>query len=228
MSQTWAQLRLAFLQGAGDSETARAEVWLHLSEGYREVASRLPVPELYGVDDSVVIPSGRDYFEVAGIDLDLYALMDVYNVTGNFPMYPEPAGMTGRNRFLSDNGKPPSGSVTNYQREGSRVWVRNTPSVDTTVRIHVRLQTPMLSMAMVNDIPLTPSQYDMAILFAALENYYNLHPKIEGEGSSQIILSQKYQSAKEAKLGAPTPPRVEEDKAHSETMRLRGYRLRRR
>lgn len=225
---TWAQIRLAFLQAVGDSEAARDpnELYIHLSEGYREVASRVDVPELSAVDEAVVVKSGSDFVDVGNVDFDIYALLDVYNVTGNYPMYIEPAGMTGRNRFLSSNGQPPSGSVTHWQRDGSRVWVRNTPSADTTLRLRVRQQTPTITSAMLNDRPITPPQYDMAVVFAAVENFYNLHPKIESDGNQQVILSQKYQAAKEAKLAAPRDVRVEEDRAHAETMRLRGYRLR--
>lgn len=228
MGMTWAQLRLALLQGAGDSEAARAEAWLHLTEGYREVASRVPVPEMFTVDDGVIVPAGQDYVDVSVIDSDVYSIMDIFNVTGNFPIYPEPGGMTGRNRYLSDNGRPAAGAVTNYQRDGSRLWVRNTPSVATTLRVRLHQQTPQLDLSMANDSPLTPDQYDMAILFSALENYFNLHPRIEKiESGAMMSMSDKYRTSKEAKLAAPTPPRVEEDKGRNETMRLRGYRLRR-
>ncbi len=225
MSMTWGQLRIGFLQATGDSESAREEAYMHLSEGYREIASRVDVPEMNAIDSAVVVPAGADFVEVSTIDFETYALLDVYNVTGNFPVFIEPAGMTGRNRFLSNNGVPPSGSLTNFQRDGTKIYIRNVPTVDTTLRLRIRLQTPTITIALLNSRPITPPQYDMAILFAAVENFYNLHPRIEGEGSQQIILSQKYQAAKEAKLAAPADVRVEEDRSHSETMRLRGYRL---
>lgn len=226
MSLTWAQIRQLYLQAVGDSEVGREEQYLHLSEGYREVASRVEVPELSAVDEAVIVRSEDDFVDIANVDFEIYALLDVYNVTGNYPMYIEPSGMTGRNRFLSNSGKPPSGSVTHWQRDGSRIWVRNTPSVDTTLRLRVRQQTPTISAAMLNDRPITPPQYDMAVVFAAVENFYNLHPKTETSGDQQVVLSQKYQASKEAKLAAPKDVRVEEDRAHAETMRLRGYRLR--
>jgi len=228
VSMTWAQIRQLFLQAAGDSEAAREELYLHLSEGYREVASRVEVPELAAIDSSVIVTALNDYVDVSTVDFEVYALLDVYNVTGNYPMYIEPAGMTGRNRFLSTGGQPPQGSVTNWQRDGARIWVRNTPTVDTTLRLRVRQQTPTITAAMLNGRPITPPQYDVAIVFAAAENYYNLHPKVDSTGGDgqQVILSQKYQTAKEAKLAAPKDVRVEEDRAHAESMRLRGYRLR--
>lgn len=226
MSLTWAQIRQLYLQAVGDSEVGREEQYLHLSEGYREVASRVEVSELSAVDEAVIVRSGDDFVDIANVDFEIYALLDVYNVTGNYPMYIEPSGMTGRNRFLSNGGKPPSGSVTHWQRDGSRIWVRNTPSADTTLRLRVRQQTPTISAAMLNDRPITPPQYDMAVVFAAVENFYNLHPKTETSGDQQVVLSQKYQASKEAKLAAPKDVRVEEDRAHAETMRLRGYRLR--
>lgn len=226
MSMTWAQIRQLYLQAAGDSEVAREETYLHLSEGYRDVASRVDVPELSAIDASVTVTATNDYVEVPTIDFQVYALLDVYNVTGNYPMYIEPAGMTGRNRFLSDSGKPPSGSVTHWQRDGTKIYVRNTPTVDTVLRLRVRQQTPTISASDLNSRPITPPQYDMAIVSAAAENFYTLHPKLDQAPDGQQPPSLKYRMAKEAKVAAPKDVRVEEDRAHAETMRLRGYSLR--
>jgi hypothetical protein len=230
MSMTWAQIRMAFLQAAGDSEQAREEAALHVSEGYREIAAGSDVPELAAIDSLVPVPAGVDYTDVAAVDFSVYALLDAYNVTGGYPLYPEPGGMTGRNRFMGTTGIPPLGTITNYQRDGGRIYWRNTPASDAQIRLRVRLQTPTITLAAdtLNESPITPAQYDMAIVWAAAESYYTLHPKNEVDGAqAPTPLSQKYRDAKQAKLSVVVNPRVEEDRAHSEVMRLRGYRMRR-
>lgn len=225
---TWASLHKLFLQTVGDSQAARDEAWTHLSEGYREVATRVDPPELAAIDESVALTIDQDYVNVSSVDLSVYAILDGFNVTDGCQIYPEPGGMTGRNRYLTDTGKPSAGNVTHYMRDGSRIYLRGTPDKATTLRFRVKQQTPTLTLANANDSPLTPPQHDMAIVFAAAESFYMVHPKTEMDGQTPVMLSQKFREAKQVKLATveALSPRVEEDRSRNETFRLRGYSLR--
>lgn len=225
--KTWATMRLEFLQLVGDSQVAREEAWGHLSEGYRSVATHkdVEVPELNAFDEAVTVTAGNDFVAVSSIDLRVFAILDGFNVTQGFEIYQEPGGMVGRNRFLDTTGKPPAGEITNYQRDGVRVYVRNTPSVDTVLRFRVRQQTPVLTAADANGSPLTPSEYDSAILFGAAESFYLYHPKTDMVDEHPVILSDKYRAARQIKIAEVKPTKAVEDKSRRETMRLRGYRL---
>jgi hypothetical protein len=222
---TWAQIRRHFLQIVGDNAAGREECWLHLAEGQRDCASRVKVPELQAIDESVTVPSEMDRIAVTAIDFDVFAILDGFNVTDGREVHPEPGGMTGRRRFLTTTGKPPSGPITHYQRDGGDIYVRNTPSVDTVLRFRIRRQMPSLSDANLNDYPLLPAEYHMAIVFGAAQNFYQTHPRKEVLDGVAIDYAEKYRVSKEEKLVAPAQSVVEEDRSRRETFRLRGYRL---
>ncbi len=224
---TWAQLRLLYVQGVGESPGAKEEAWTHLSNAYRDIATdpRVNVPELNAIDTSVSITADTDVVTVATIDFSVFAILDGFNVTDGVPIRPEPAGMIGRNRFLETTGKPPSGNVTHYMRDGSSIYVRNMPSVATTLKFRIMRQVADVTAADVNSSPLTPSQYDMAIVQSAISNYYALHPReaIATEGDRTVMLSQKSRQEVERILDQRRQPMAEEDRSRVGTTMLRGY-----
>jgi hypothetical protein len=228
MSQTWAQIRKNYLQGTGDAHAAASEAYGHISAAHRRVASdpRIDVPELAAIDDSVIILAGSDYTEVSSIDPDLYAVLTVVNKTDGRLIYPEPGGMTGRSRYFeAGTGKPPTGSITHYQRDGSRLWVRNTPSADTVLTVRLRRQVPDITEADLNSSPLTPAQYDWAIIWYAVGNYLSVHPQPNEHGEPGNA-DQRYFAMAEAEIGRQVNPRKDEDRPRLEPLRLRGYSLR--
>ena len=223
---TWAQIRLAYLQAVGNTPAADQEAWLHLTQGQRIVWGRVDVPEVAVVDPSFALTINQDYVELSGLDQQAYAILDVFNVTDGTPCYPEPGGMTGRNAYLDSTGKPPVGIVTRYQHDGTRLWLRDTPEAATTLRVRLRRQPPVLSDADLNSSPILPSQYDWATIWAAAENYYLGH---EVPVDGQELPSARFNRAFEKSLQTTAVnPRVEEDRAQRQTMRLAGYSLRRR
>ena len=224
---TWAQLRKLYLQGTGDQEAAREEAYTHLSQGYRDVATdpRVKVPELMAIDSAVTVLADADSVAVSSIDFSVFAIANGFNVTDGVPIYPEPGGMIGRDGFLDTTGKPPSGNITHYMRDGALIYVRNTPTVNTTLRFRVMRQVPDITEADINASPLTPSQYDMAIVHAAVASYYALHPgeAVASEGERVVLLGQKHRGEVERILTERHQPMAEEDRPRRETMRLRGY-----
>jgi hypothetical protein len=226
---TWAQIRKRYISACGDTAAAREEAWDHLTEGGRAVANDpalAELPELMGIDESVVITADTDNALISAIDLNVFAIQNVLNKTEGFPVNPEPGGMIGRQRYLGTDGLPPSGSVTHYVRDGVRLYVRQTPTVNTTLMVRVRRAVVTLTDSDLNLSPITPSQYDEAIILSAAANYYLAHPKENNLGEGQLM-SKKYADAAALKMAVPKIAPAVEDKARiHETMRLRGYSLR--
>lgn len=225
MSLTWGQIRLHWKQIVGETSAAETEVYDHLTEGYRSVATNpaVRVPELAAIDESVTFTSGSDSFAMSGIDFDTYAILDVFNKTGGYPLEPEPGGMTGRRRYLDTTGKPPSGAVTHYQRDGVLLYVRNTPDTDTVLIIRVQRQVPAITAADLNSSPLTPAQYDWPIIYAAASNFFSCHPRIEGD--PPLNYASYYSGLAKEKIGERVDPRVEEDRPRRAAFRVQGYSL---
>jgi len=225
MSLTWGQIRKHWLQIVGDNPAAVGESYDHLTEGYRSVAANhaVRVPELAAIDESLTATAGNDYVEMSGLDFDTYAILDVFNVTQGFPTEPEPGGMTGRRRYLDTTGKPPSGTITHYQRDGVRLYVRNTPSAETVLRVRVQRQVATVTAGDINSSPLTPAQFDWAIIYYAASNFYSVHPRIEGDPATNYATY--YLNLAREKISERVDPRVEEDRPRREAFRVQGYQL---
>lgn len=223
---TWGQLRDLYLSAIGDNAAGREERWTHLTKGFRQVTvdPDVDIPELAAIDESLVIAAGADYAEMSGLDFTVFALLNVFNKTDGVPLNPEPGGMEGRARYLDTTGKPPSGAVTHYMRDGTKLYVRNTPSVETTLSVRARRQITALTDADISSTPLTPPQYDHAIVYFAVGSFYALHPKMSGEGLP-IREDERYNSMGKAEILRVKHPRQVEDKVRRETMRLRGYSM---
>lgn len=225
MSMTWGQIRQHWLNTVGNASSATTEAYDHLTEGYRSVAANpsVRVPELAAIDESLTVSADADYVAMSGLDFDTYAVLDVFNVTQGYPIDPEPGGMTGRRRYLDTTGKPPAGVITHYQRDGVRLYVRNTPEADTVLRVRVQRQVPTITVADINTTPLTPAQYDWAIVYYAASNYYSVHPRLEGENPTNYATY--YAGLAREKIGERIDPRVEEDRPHRKSFRVQGYNL---
>lgn len=227
MARDWGSIRQLYYQATGGTPRAINEAWSHLSEAHRVVASSVDVPELAGIDDEVIIPAGSDFVEISTIGLPVYAILDVFNKTDGIPMFPEPMGMTGRRTLLDTTGKPPVGALCNYQRDGSRLYVRGTAEVDTTLRVRVQRQLLDLTDADVLTTPVTPQQFDRAIVHKAAELYYLLHPDENSisQGERSIQQSSKHRDAYGDLTAQPKSVRAEEAMARVSRFRLSGFRL---
>lgn len=227
MARDWASLQYLFLQATGGTPRALHESWSHLSEAYRLLAAEIDVPELAAIDETVTVTAGNDYVDVSGIDYTVYAILDVFNKTAGTPMFPEPSGMTGRRLYLETTGKPAEGTLTHYQRDGSRLYVRGTAAVNTTLMVRVQRQMPDISAADSASAPLTPQQYDRALVHKAAELYYLLHPDENSvsQGERSFQQSTKHRDAFDSLAARPKSPRVEEAAARVSRFRLDGFRL---
>lgn len=231
MGLSFTDIRRFYLAACGDEDIARSEWPAHVSEGYRQVCARVEVPELQKVETAVVL-AGTDNVSIPSFDTSVYAVINVFNATEGFPMRPEPDGMLGRDRFLvkgSIPAKPPSGSVTNYIHDGTTLYVRYTPAVDTTLQLRVRQQPPNVgeAEATAGVMPLTPDQHDWAIVHLAVANFYLVHPAkdVQQGGDDGTALSQRHLAAAEAVFSGAVSPIVKEEKGRYDGMRLRGRML---
>lgn len=225
---TWGELRKMFLESAGNSAAAQRERWIHLAEGYRRVASQLDVPELTQPDAQVAIPedpaNAGEYLDYVELDCDLSAIRSVFNVTDGHPIHLEDGDARGRDRYLTTGGKPPEGRVVRALRMGNRLYVRDRPSEETTIKVVFKAQTPNLSDDDESEHPLVPAQYHLAILYKALESYWAVHPDRNEGGLRSFAPAREYGAQAQAILATTEDPKGYEDRAKRGRFRLQGLR----
>lgn len=234
---TWAQIRKLYLSACGGATAADQEWPVHLTQGYRRVASELDVPELHQPEASADVKEDPanpgTYLDYVEMDCGVYQIDSVVNLTKGIIMYPEPKGIVGRNQYIVETtgtyGMPPKGDVTHYLRRGNRLLVRDRPRDGEPVKlaVHFKIQVPDVTADDLNSHPLTPSQYDMAIVHRAAESFFLMHkeankPSGAGEPPPSVL---HYEAANNA-LVRSQDPKVEEDRPRNETIRVAGYRLR--
>lgn len=230
----WANIVKLYTQMAGDTPVAYQERHLHLADAQRLIAGEVDVPELAAIDASVTVLAGADYVETSGIDYSVYAVLDVFNVTEGIPMWPEPGGMTGRRMYLEQaTAKPAVASLTHYQRDGTKLYVRGTAEGNTTIQVRVQRQMPDLVDAdLLTGDPILPPQYDRALAHRAAGLYFLTHPRENrvtgtgegGEGEGGFMQSREHEGAANRLVAGVKSPRVEEDRARGERFRLSRFR----
>lgn len=179
MSMTWGEIRDLYMRASGGSVDAVHEGYQHLTQSYRKLCALMELPELHVPDSEVTANSTEDFVE---IDPDVYAVDYVINVKDGNRLDPEPGGMRGRSRYFeSGETRPPLGDLNFYQRRGHRIYLRDTPRVNTLLKISFRLHPPPVTEDMLDEHPITPQEYDMALATYAAGSYFTLHPpEIEG------------------------------------------------
>jgi hypothetical protein len=219
---TWGLIRKFYIDGCSEETASINEAYSHLTEGYRRVCSLVDAPELV-ITTTTTIPADTDFI---ASPTDCYHILTVINLTDEYEMHPEPNGMLGRGRYIQSTGKPPSGSVTHYFPDGSRIYFRDTPSAITSIQLRYRTNPAAVTEAMLDASPLTPDRFDWAIVHASVRNFYQAHPSLNAiDGESHIALSDKAERALQAVLGEPRPAYAETNKSIYHTMRLSGYRM---
>lgn len=223
---TWGQIRQKYLQAVGKRPSAEQESWDHISEGYRRVASRLELPELRVPDAIVTVAEDDHYFDH---DCDAYAIRSIFNSTDGTPMHQESGGMAGYNRFLESSAagtpKPPSGVPTRYVRVGNRIYFRDRANEEKKFVIQFDLQVPEIAAADINEHPVTPSQYDLAIVYMAAKAFFLVHGDEDKSPEGQPPPSVKMSNAADEVLTRSKDPVAIESKAERTTIRAAGYRV---
>lgn len=226
---TFGKLRQMFLESAGDTAAAQREAWIHLQEGYQRVAAELDVPELTQPDAQVTIPvnpavSG-DFLDYVEVNCNLQAIRSVFNVTEGHVVHLEDGDGRGRDRYLQAGGLPPEGSVVRAVRMGNRLYVRDRPSVETTLKVIFKVQVPDLDSTFEAKHPLVPAQYHLAVLHKALESYFAVHPDRNEGGFRSYAPAREHGAQAQATMALTKDPKKYEDAAKRGRFRLGGYRF---
>jgi hypothetical protein len=222
MALTWGKIRKYTIDACGEETGIINEVYDHVNEGYRRVCSLVDCPELV-LTTTTTVTANTDY---VAAPTALYHILTVINLTDEYEMKPEPGGMLGRGRYIQSTGRPPSGSCTHYYPDGLRIYVRDTPTIDTSLQLRYRVNPTPITEADLDASPLTPDRFDWAIIHAATRNYLQAHPSANAfDGETHITLADKAERALQAVLGEPRPAYSEVNKAVYHTMRLSGYNM---
>jgi hypothetical protein len=238
MSLTFAQIDNYAKLAIGEQSAWAQERYDHLSQALRRVCGlkEVDVPELYRQTTIVLTalapspaPPAQPYLDYFPLDPEVMFIGSLYNQTDAYPITEEPSGMLGRNRYLDTSGQPAPGSVTFFMRDGNNVYLRATPTKDTTLILRYGIEVPLVDNSMLNKHPITPDHYDWAIVHAAVANYFSVHPD-EGKAATQDSEGRettRYQLAEQRFRDVVTQPKsvyAEEAKASFYQMRVAGYR----
>lgn len=217
------ELRRLFLNSSGDTADATRDFLLHLNKGYARVVSELSIPELYVPNASVTTTAQQDYVDV---DCDAYSVETVNDQTTATPLRNEPDGWRGRARFFeAGEARPPLGVPSFWVRRGNRLYLRPTPSDARPLLVTFKMQAPTIGDDGMALHAITPPQYDMAIVYFALANYFTLHPPELPGGGADYQRASSFESAALKELHGVDDPVGNEEMDRSYSVRQRGYRM---
>lgn len=85
--------------------------------------------------------------------------------------------MRGRERYLAqDTGMPAEGVPTWYAITADKIYLRATPDGVYDLNVRFKIQPTAISDSDLASSPLTPSQWDTAIIAGAAASFMTLHP----------------------------------------------------
>lgn len=216
---TFGEILDLYLKGCGRTPEAQAERWAHLNDAYRKVCAQLELAELHVPNAEVTVPANQDFVDM---DCDVYSIDWVFSKNIQRRCEPEEAGMRGRARFLDENGKPFSGHIYRYARAGNRLWFRDLDDVETNLLISFRFHPPKIDDSQFDKHPITPPQYDMAIVRWGIGNYFMIHPP-ERDGQTLFDHGQQIIQRAQQDLALPKSQKAEENKDRRHMIRQPGY-----
>ena len=218
----WKQIKRVFLQSVGETQDAHDELWEHLNFGYRWLFGTVDMPEHHIPDATVNTVANQDWIDV---DDDLYAIDWITNTVDGRKLDPEWDGMRGRARYI-DSGQviPPTGSPKFYTRQGTKIFLRDTP--DAIIRLLISFRFFPEWVDATSDLtqhPLSPAQYDMAIVFRAVANYFKLHVPVLGDGQRDYVRAAEAKNAAVEIISEVEDPRAEEHLDRRSYVQQAGY-----
>lgn len=226
---TFGQIGKLFTERVGEGASSQREKWIHLTEGYRRVASQLDIPELTQPDARATIPvdpsDATKYLDYVEVDCDLYAIRSIFNVTAGHIMHLEEGDARGRDRYLNTDAMPPEGEVVRAVRVGNRIYVRDRPSEETTLKIVFKVQVPDLDSSYEDKHPLVPAQYHMSIFHEAVASYFSVHPPKNEGGFDSYAPIREHKALAQQGIGQAEDPQAIEANAKWGRFRLAGFRF---
>ncbi len=211
-NMTWEQIQQAFLEACGSTTASRQESFSHITQGFRHVVDKADVPEVFGTTQVEVLKDPREaedsanpFLDYIELDQNIHSIFRMFNLTIGAPVYREPSGMRGRDRYIDrfanalgqggtvgtspTSPKPPPGQVRWWCREGNRIYLRDTPAPSTisnlngtALRIVFRIAIEPITKDVLEDHPFTPAHLDWAIVHIAASYYYMAHRDVNQVG----------------------------------------------
>jgi hypothetical protein len=218
---SWQQIRDYYRLAAGNATAAMAEEYVHLSAAYQWACDQLDLNELLA-KTTVGCQIGVDYVTTPP---DAFSVYSVTDVTQQYRLDPEPAGMRGRTRYLLNNGMPAPGLPRYYALQGKRIYLRDTPNAADILTVYYKKQPSAITSSDLSTSPdLLPQQYHWPLVWYAAANYYMLHPDEdtsgdgEGAGRADALMNK-------AMTAIATPPTQDQknDPDRREYVRIQGY-----
>lgn len=218
----WGEILEMYRRTCGQAEYAVDEQYQHLNYAYKRACSMLDLPELYVPQAEVQTVALQDWIDV---DCDVYSIEWIQDRNTGTKLKPEQNGMRGRARYIeAGESRPPLGIPIWYVRKGSRIWLRDTPEDARTLMLSFRFNPADVDDTVLTEHPITPPQYDHAIIKLAAANYFELHPPENSvDGGLDMQKAQVLKSGALADLTEPTPPSKEENLDKQTVMRQLGY-----
>lgn len=186
----------------------------------RDLCAQIDVPELFQPDARQSTTANQDYID---IDCDVYYISSIVDLSTGQRLDEEPEGNMGRSKFLGTNGKPPTGSLRYWMRQGKRIYLRDTPGSVVELRLQYKVHPPEITNADWGKYPMTPNQYDEAVLWLALSKFYSLHPPKLPDGQNDYGRSDSLLQKAMLKIQSNEDIKAKEGKARNAYAQQPGY-----
>lgn len=222
MSMAFEDIERVYLRAAGESGDGHQERWDHINFAYRWLFGKLKVPEVNIPDATKQTVANQDWIEV---DNDLYAVGSIVNTTDGRKLDPERDGFRGRSRYIeAGTTMPPTGSPQFYIRQGNKIWLRDTPDAVYDLLVSFRFLPEWVDdKTDLSQHPITPGQYDMAIVYRALGSFFTMHPPMNQDGQPDRGRAQELKQEARDIVGEMVSPADEENLDRRQYVRQAGY-----
>lgn len=218
---TWEELINLYMKACGQTEDCATERFAHLNFAYRHLCGVLELPELHLSNATVTTVDGQDWVEM---DCDVFSIDWIVNKSTGRKLDPEPAGSRGRAEFFEvGEDKPSEGPINFWVRRGNRLYLRNTPDDEIDLTVSFRFHPPTITVADLAEHPITPAQYDWALVRMAASNYFSIHIPMSNEGLPDYGRSERFMQQAIEQINQLKHPVAEEQKDRRDYIRQAGY-----
>ena len=140
--------------------------------------------------------AGQEFIEMP---VEFRSVYTIVNSQTGEKLMAETDGMRGRMRYCEpDTGRPAEACPQWWVVANGRIYLRPTPAEMYTLRVLGKMRPPEVSRDTLDDEPIIPPEYHMALAFAAAVSFLRLHPEVSGqlgEGSVKADLEQQVEMA---------------------------------
>jgi len=228
----WEEIVDLYVRGCGNSEFSKREKWLHLNHALQKLTVRFDDPYAKVVNVSVSTVANQDWINLATVAAAeegtgfIRSVENVSDVARGRKLDKEPGGFKGRKRYYEAGfERPPLGSLSHWEREGDKLYLRDTPDASIVLSIDYKKLPDVLSGATIlTTVPEISPDYHMAIVHFAIANYLQLHPPMNIQtGGPDLSGSRSAAQAAEEIIQLHRTVNMEENRDQRHYTRQRGY-----